>query len=115
MADQIEIQLPKTKHFEESTFPVTAYFRDRATKAASIPTTVRYRIDCLKSGAEVRGWTSVTPAANVTISITSSDNQIQDNSSHTERKQIIVQADTGLATQVNGPKVWTVTNLVGIT
>ena len=115
MSDQIEIVLPKTTYLEEDTFPVTAYFRTRATKAASTPTTIRYRIDCLKTNAVIRDWTSVSSAANVTISITASDNQIQDDSNRLERKQIIVQADNGLSTQVNGKAVYRIKNLTGIT
>ena len=115
MADQIEISLPKTVYLEETTFPVTAFFRTRATKAASIPTTIRYRIDCLKTRTKIRDWTSVSAAANVTITITASDNEIIDDSNRLERKQIIVQADNGLSTQVNGKAFWKIENLTGIT
>ncbi|MEE9541201.1 MAG: hypothetical protein V3V85_06890 [Candidatus Thorarchaeota archaeon] len=115
MADQIEISLPKTVYLEETTFPVTAFFRTRATKAASTPTTIRYRIDCLKTRKIIRDWTSVSAAANVTITISASDNEIQDDSNLFEKKQIIVQADNGLSTQVNGKKVYRINNLTGIT
>lgn len=115
MADQVEISLPKTIVLEESAFPVTVDFRTRSTKAASIPTSIRYRIDDLHSDTEVLNWTSVSAAANVTITITSSDNEILDGSTRFERKQIIVQADNGLSTQVNGTAFWKVVNLVGIT
>ena len=115
MADQIEIVLPKTTYLEETTFPVTAHFRTRATKAASIPTTIRYRIDCLKSGEVIRDWTTVSAASSVTISITASDNQIKNDSNRLERKQILVQADNGLSTQVNGKAVYRIENLQGIT
>jgi len=115
MADQVEIVLPKTRVLEENAFPLTAYFRTRSTKAASIPTTIRYRIDCLKTRTKIRDWTSVSIAASVTITITASDNEIQDDSNRFERKQIIVQADQGLSTQVSGKAVWRVNNLTGIT
>ncbi len=115
VADQIEIVLPKTNVLEESTFSLTAFSRTRATKSASIPTTLRYRLDCLKTGREILDWTSVSPAANVTIVITATNNQILDDANMTERKQIIVQADAGLSTQVNGKSFWIVKNLRGIT
>jgi predicted Fe-S protein YdhL (DUF1289 family) len=115
VADQVEIVLPKTKFLEESTFTLTAYFRTRGTKTASTPTTIRYRVDCLKTKQEVLDWTSVSPAANVSIVISAANNQIRDNSNRFERKQIIVQADNGLTTQVNGKSVWQVKNLTGIT
>lgn len=115
MSDQVEISLPKTIVLEESTFPATAYFRTRATKAATAPTTIRYRVDDLKTGKILTDWTSVSAAASVTITITAANNEIQDNASRLERKQLIVQADAGLSTQVNGKVQWRVRNLQGIT
>ncbi len=115
MADQIKISLPKTIYLEEDTFPATVFFRTRSTKAASVPTTIRYRIDCLKTRIKIRDWTTVSAAANVTITISASDNQIQDDSNRFERKQILVQADAGLTTQVNGRAVYRIKNLTGIT
>ena len=115
MASQVEISLPKTNVLEESAFTLTAFFRTRSTKAASVPTTFRYRIDDLHSNTEIRDWTTVSAAANVSIIISSSDNEIVDNAALLEQKQIIVQADNGLSTQVNGKAVWRVRNLVGIT
>jgi len=114
MADQVEISLPKTIYLEEDTFPITAYFRVRATKAASTPTTVHYRVDDLRQRKELVDWTSVTTGANVTITMTAVINEIQDDSSHFERKQITVQADRGLTTQVHGKAVWRVRNVEGI-
>ena len=115
MSDQVEIQLPKTRYLEESTFPATAYFRTRATKAALAPTTIHYRVDCLRTGKVLQDWTTVSAAANVTISMTSTFNEIQDDSSRFERKQLIVQADQGLSTQVNGKAIWRVENVQGLT
>ena len=114
MADQVSISLPKTVYLEETTFPVTAYFRTRSTKLASTPTSIRYRIDCLKTRTKIKDWTSVSAASSVTITITASDNQIQDDSNRFERKQIIVQADNGLSTQVNGKAIYKIENLTGI-
>ncbi len=115
VADQVAISLPKTVFLEETTFSLTAFFRTRSTKAASTPTTIRYRIDCLKSRKEIRDWTSVSAAPNVTIVVSASDNQIQDDSNRFERKQILIQADQGLSTQVNGKTFWKVQNIRGIT
>ena len=115
MADQVSISLPKTNVLEENAFPVTAFFRTRSTKASSVPTTIRYRIDCLKSGEVVRDWTSVSAAASVTINILAADTQIRNDSNRFERKQIIVQADSGLSGQVSGKAVFRVRNMQGIT
>ena len=115
MADQVEIVLPKTKWLEETSFTVTAYFRTRSTSAASTPTTVHYRVDDLQTGKELTDWTSVTTGASVSISITSTHNEIQDDATSFERKQLLVQADRGLSTQANGKAIWRVENLHGIT
>lgn len=115
VADQVEISLPKTTFLEESVFTLTVFFRTRSTATASTPTSIRYRIDDLRSKREIRDWTSVSAAPNVDIVITSSDNEIQDDATRFETKQIIVQADNGLTTQVNGKAIWKVKNLTGIT
>lgn len=115
MADQIEIRIPKTVIQEETGFTVTADFRTRATKAASTPTTVHYRVDDLESNTEILGWTSVSAASQVTIDIPSTVNKIKQGYKPRERKQIIVQADRGLSTQATNKRQWYVENLTGIT
>lgn len=115
MADQVEITLPKTVVLEETTFPATVYFRTRSTKAASVPTSVHYRVDDLKTRKVLKAWTSVSPAASVEISMTAAFNEIQDDRSAFERKRLTVQADQGLSTQVNGSVTWLVENIEGIT
>lgn len=115
VADQVEISLPKTTFLEESVFTLTVFFRTRSTAAASTPTTIRYRIDDLRTRREIRDWTTVSAAPNVDIVITATDNEIQDDATRFETKQIIVQADNGLSTQVNGKAIWKIKNLTGIT
>lgn len=115
MCDQVEVQIPQTVVQEETTFDVTAYFRNRAAKTTCTPTTIHYRIDCLTTKSTVRDWTSVgSPAGANDITITSTDNKIIDTLSNVERKQIIVQGDRGLSTQITGKSAWTVNNLRGI-
>ena len=114
MADQVEIQLPRTRVRESAAFPLTAYFRTRATSAASIPTTVDYKVSCLNTGNTLTDWTTLTPAANVSITITAVDNAIQSASNTHETRQIIVRADKGLASQAIGSASWKVENLLGI-
>lgn len=115
MSDQIEIQFPKTRVEEETAFDVVAYFRTRATKVALVPTTVHYRVDCLSTKQKITDWTSVSAAANVTITITSTMNQILNGDSNWERKQITVKADDGLSTQVIRTGKWIVDNIEGTT
>lgn len=114
--DQIEIQLPRTIVPEETTFTATAYFRTRATKAADTPTTIHYRLDCLTTQQQIKDWTTVSsPSTSNTVVISSSDNQILDDSNRLEAKQLTVRTDSGLATQVIQPVQWKVRNLRGIT
>jgi len=113
--DQIAIQIPKSIWKEGSAFIATAYFRLRSTAAAVTPTTVHYRVDDLTTGKELIDWTSVTPASNVTIAITSTFNDIQDDTSHRETKQLTIRADGGTDTEHLETIEWMVTNLLGIT
>jgi hypothetical protein len=116
MADQIEIHLVDTIVPEETTFTATCYFRTRSTQTASIPTTIHYRVDCLSTKTRITDWTLVSsPAASRTIVITSTENQILDDSHLMEVKQLTVKADDGLSTQVIKPVQWKVRNLQGIT
>ena len=116
MTDQVEIQIPITIVPEETTFTATVYHRTRSTQAASTPTTIHYRVDCLTTKRQITDWTSVSsPAASNTIVITSAENQILDDSNAREKKQITIKLDSGLTTQQIKPKQWTVENIQGIT
>lgn len=106
MTDQVSILIPRPKVREGSAFTATAYFRDRATAAASTPTSIKYRVDCLTTGRSLADWTTVSAASTATIAITSTHNAIQ--SAGTERKQLTVAADYGLSTQVTESAVWEV-------
>ena len=114
MADQIEIALPVTVMPEGTSFTATAYYRTRSTQAASTPTTVHYRVDCLSTKTALQGWTAVaSPSTSNSISITSTMNAIQDASNTAERRQLTVKADDGLSTQAIGHITWQVENLYG--
>lgn len=113
-ADQIEILLPKSRVPEESAFTLTVYFRDRSTGLAATPNTIEYQVDDLTTQSPLITWTSVTPATSVTITIPSTVNQIKQNSSHYERKQILVQTDRLLSTKSSNSAIWQVKNVFGI-
>jgi len=116
MADQVEIQIPLTIVPEETTFTVTTYHRTRATRAASTPTTIHYRVDCLSTKRQITDWTLVsTPAGSNTIVITATENQILEDGHANETKQITIKLDSGLTTQVMKTKTWKVTNIQGTT
>lgn len=116
MADQIEIVMPETIINEQSTLTATAYFRDRATKASSTPTTIHYRLECLSTKREITDWTVVTtPAASNTIALSLTQNKILDDGNTWETKQLIVKIDDTLSTQVIASKTYKVRNLQGYT
>lgn len=114
MADQIEIQLPKTVIQEDSVLTATVSFRTRASAAASTPTTVRYRLDCLTTSSTVLDWTSASPASSVSIAVTGAQNAIIDDANDYEVKQLVVQADAGLSTQQTQRKTWRVENIFAV-
>jgi hypothetical protein len=111
MADTVAIQIPKPRVKEGSSFTATAYFR--ASGAASTPTNVYYRIDNLTTGEAKADWTSVSAAANVSISVTATHNAIGSQSNRTEKLQLTVAADHGLSTQVRNFAEWEVENVRG--
>lgn len=116
MTNQVEIQIPLTIVPEETTFTATAYFRTRSSKAASTPTTIHYRVDCLSTKQQIADWTSVSsPSTSNAIVMSSAYNQILDDSNAMETKQLTVKVDSGLSTQVIKPIRWKVENLLGIT
>jgi len=108
----VYIKLPKPRAKEGSGFTATVYFRNAAT--ADTPTTARYRIDCLKTGVTVRDWTTLTPSTSISVAITSDDNAIQESCNANERKQLTVEADTDLSTQVRNTAYWEVDNIRGV-
>ena len=116
VTDKIEIHFPDTVVPEETTFTARVYFRAASVPAASIPTTIHYRIDCLTTKREIVDWTLVAvPAAWNDITITDSHNQILGNRNRRERKQLLIKVDNGLSTQLISSRSWMVDNLCGIT
>lgn len=113
-ADQISFSTPKTTVTELSSTVITVQFRNRATQAAVVPTTVKYRIDDLNNGVVVSDWTSVTPASSVSITVTPTQNQIYNDYNGKESRQFTVKTDDTLSTQYIDSMIYTVKNLAGI-
>lgn len=113
-SDQIVFSARLDSVKEGSQFKATARFRDRATDADVIPTTVRYRIDCLTTGRQILDWTVITPGTTAAITVTSAQNAMQDQCNRCERKQITVAADYGSSTQFNETLTYDVKNVAGI-
>lgn len=103
------VKIPKPRVDEKTSFTATAYFR--SDDAADTPTTARYRIDCATTGKAIRGWTSLTPATSIAITITPDDNQIVSLTRSNERRQLTLETNTDLSTQTRERVFWTVDSI----
>lgn len=110
MADQVALvaELPLVDACSGTT--INAWFRDRATSTASTPSTIRYRVDCLTNGRNVINWTSVSAANSAVFEIPGTRNGIIANGNDYETRQLMVELDTGLSTQVRNATTWKVKN-----
>lgn len=95
---------------EETTFNLTVKPFDQ-NRVALTPTTARYKVDCLTNGRSIRGWTTLTASASMSIPIVSADNVILTDGSRVERRQLQVQTDFGTSTQNVFAYEWDVRNL----
>lgn len=111
--DQITFSMSKDRWKERSQVPVTVRFRDRALADEVTPTNVRYRLDCLTTGVVLLDWTTATPGETSAITITPTQNAIQNNFNTHERKQLTVAADYNLTTQFVESIEYEITNLQG--
>jgi parallel beta-helix repeat protein len=111
VADQISIQLAETIVSAGSAVSATVNFRTRSTAAASTPTSIRYRVDCLTTGRQVIADTSVSAASSVSITIPGPNNGTIDDGNDFEERQLTVTADYGLSTQVKAAQKWRVRNI----
>lgn len=74
---------------------------------------VRYKVDCLTTGIAIIGWTDLTPAASILLTIPGSANAIQRTSNYRERRQLLIESTTG--TSVSRSTVeWEVRNIYGV-
>lgn len=111
MADQISILLAENQVNAGSAVTATVNFRTRSSAAASTPTSVRYRVDCLTNGRQVIADTSISAASSASIVIPGPNNGTIDDSNDVEIRQLTVIADYGLDTQVKAAATWRVRNV----
>ena len=97
---------------EKNSVTIEAYFRD-SSNAASVPTTVHYRIDDLSTRTAITSWTSVSPAVSVSIVVKSNENRIIDHSNTRERRQITVSEDKGTTTETRDTTEYFIDNIMG--
>jgi hypothetical protein len=112
--DQIVFFQRKDHVREKSQHVITAKFKDRSTAALVVPTNIKYRIDCLSTGTAVLDWTTVSADDEITLTITATQNAMQDQFRAYEIKELTVAADYGLATQFVESVTYHVENLRGV-
>jgi hypothetical protein len=76
---------------EGSSAAFTVAFLDEAG-VATLPTAVRYRIDCLTTGAEILTWTSLSAATSVSVPLTAALNLMQAETNARETRRVTVEA-----------------------
>jgi hypothetical protein len=96
---------------EESTAYLTVDFLD-GNGAAAVPATVRYWVHDCATGALVRGETSVSPAASVTITLAPSDNVVTGD--RNAERLVTIIATYGADDQVTREFRYNVQNLVHV-
>jgi hypothetical protein len=110
VADQIAIRPELPVVDACSSTRATVAFRTRSTSAASVPSSIRYRVDCLTNERNVINWTSVSAASSATITVPGTYNGIINDANDVEVRQLMVEIDTGLSTQVRNAVTWRVKN-----
>jgi hypothetical protein len=115
MIDQIVFFQRKDHIREGSQHVITAKFKDRSTAALVVPTNIRYRIDDLTSGVTILDWTSVSADDEITLTITATQNALQDQCKREEVREVVLAADYGLSTAYLDSIRFTVENLHGVT
>lgn len=95
------------------------YFKLRWTvldenAAASVPRSMRYRVECRTTGKELVAWTDIPLNATTTLAIPSSVNAIQKDSNPVETKVITVDTNYEDDDRVPAEYAWDVRNLGGL-
>ena len=80
---------------QEVTITVRAVDRNGAVFT---PTNARYRLDDLDSKEAIIAWTSLTPSAEMTITIPAASNPMQNANNALETKVVTVETNAGLTT-----------------
>lgn len=97
---------------EDSVFTLGVKFWDDSAEpwVTNVPTTVKYRVDCLTTGVAMVNWTTVSPASSVSISIPVAAQAVNQEVNWREKRQVTVKANDGLSTQYLGTFTYYVEN-----
>jgi hypothetical protein len=114
MIDQITFFQRKDHIRESSQHTIDVKFKQRSDASLQVPTNIAYRIDCLTTGATIADWTSVSADDEITVTVTPTQNALQDQCNKVERRQLTVAADRSLSTQFMDSVVFELENLYGV-
>jgi len=98
---------------EGSSATMVVAFLD-ADGVAAVPTSVRYRVDCLTTGAEVTAWTSITAASSVSVPLLPTENVMQSESNASETRRVTVEASYSATDKIVGYDEFTLANSMGL-
>lgn len=117
MADlgpQVYLRIPSPTVQEGSSFNATVNFRLNGADTTPAASTVKYRLDCLTTGNILLDWTTTAaPTQPMDIAITSSYNDIKQQSNRREKKQITVVYNKDSTDEIRAATTYYVNNLVG--
>ena len=98
---------------EGSSASFTVAFLDE-DGASTTPTAVRYRIDCVTTGAEIVTWTSLTPGATVSVPLTAAAHVMQAETNTRESRRVTVEASYSSDGKLVDYEDYTLQNSLGL-
>jgi hypothetical protein len=98
---------------EGSSADFVVSFRD-ADGDLAVPTAVRYRIDCMTTGAQIKDWTSLSAASSVTVPMTPTENVMQSESNSRETRRVTIEASYAAADKIVDFEEFTLANSMGL-
>jgi hypothetical protein len=98
---------------EGSSASFTVAFLD-ADGVATVPNAVRYRIDCMTTGAEIAAWASLTPGTTVSVPLTAALNVMQSEANTRETRRVTVEASYSSDGKLVDFEDFTLANSMGV-
>jgi hypothetical protein len=115
MVDQVVFFQRKDHVRESSQHTINVSFKTRSTAALTIPTNIRYKITDVHTGYVVLDWTAVSADDEITLTITPTQNALQNQDRTYEIREVAVAADYGLSTQFIDTVTYRIDNVMAVT
>lgn len=99
---------------EKSVFYTTVRFKDK-NGIAMTPASASYRIDDVKSGTEIRDWTTIDDlSTSVELTISGDDNKMVDETNGKEMRELVIKWADSNGNEVKDATYYYVWNLKGV-